>query len=67
MSFLQKVQKQLVEIEGLLRFVQFNSTQEIPVTLHMNDIRGFPKVDHLDINARTVLEQNEFSKKKRYL
>ena len=25
--------------------------------------RGFPKVDHLGINARIVLEQNEFSKK----
>ena len=27
------------------------------------NIRGFPKVDHLDIDARVVLEQNKFIKK----
>ena len=28
------------------------------------DIRGFPKVDHLGIDTRIVLEHNNFSKKK---
>ena len=28
------------------------------------DIQGFPKVDYSGIDARTVLEQNRFSKKK---
>ena len=32
-------------------------------TFH-RDNRGFPKVDHSGIDARIVLEQNKFSKKK---
>ena len=28
-----------------------------------NDSRGFPKVDHLVIDVRIVLEENKFSKK----
>ena len=30
-------------------------------------IRGFPKVDHSGIDARIVLEQNKFTKKKQPL
>ena len=33
-------------------------------TLALLDIRGFPKIDHSGIDARIVLEQNKFSKKR---
>ena len=35
-----------------------------PCRTHLNfDNRVFPKIDHSDIDARIVLEQNKFSKK----
>ena len=37
----------------------------LPWGQNISLIRVFPKIDHSDINARIVLEQNKFSKKVR--
>ena len=45
-----------------------NFINELMIILVENIInRGFPKIDHSGIDARIVLEQNKFSKKKSYL
>ena len=57
----------------LLRWAVINCILSMLNGLYMNSvvgthllfttIRGFPKIDHSDIDARIVLEQNRFSKK----